>query len=152
MSQKRGYQAFGSFFSDNVEDMIRSSEAGPDPASVVPDADLLPEAPAELGAAARRHFLVDFGAWTFLNHGAFGHVPLHTSPPSPPPALALPPRAARSGLRPLLTPPRAPSRAPPLRPPLPGASAARPSRRRTGGGATARRSRCSTSTASCLRS
>lgn len=70
----RGYQAFGSFFSDNVEDMVRSSSDVPDPASVVPDADLVPPAPAELGAAARKHFLVDFGTWTFLNHGAFGRV------------------------------------------------------------------------------
>ncbi|PRW58839.1 L-cysteine desulfhydrase 1 isoform X2 [Chlorella sorokiniana] len=29
-------------------------------------------APGELGAAARRHFLIDFDSWTFINHGAFG--------------------------------------------------------------------------------
>lgn len=72
MAHQRGYQAFGSFFSDNVEDMIRSNDEPLDPASVVPDADLLPAAPVGLGAAAREHYLVDFSTWTFLNHGAFG--------------------------------------------------------------------------------
>ena len=74
---KRGYLGFGSFFSDNVEELI----AQPDEAYVPPPlpfavddlfADVEQSTPLALGAAARPHFLVDFTRWTFLNHGAFG--------------------------------------------------------------------------------
>jgi selenocysteine lyase/cysteine desulfurase len=70
----RGYQGFGSFFSDNVEELIAQSDEVyvPPPLPFAVD-DLFDAAPPlEFGAAARPHFLVDFQRWTFVNHGAFG--------------------------------------------------------------------------------
>ena len=73
----RGYVGFGSFFSDNVEELI----AAPDGVYVPPPepfavddlfAELERGAPLQLGAASRSHFLIDFASWTFVNHGAFG--------------------------------------------------------------------------------
>ena len=77
MAQPRGYAGFGSFFSDNVEELI----AAPDGVYVAPPdllaadslfAELERGPPLPFGAAARPHFLIDFASWTFVNHGAFG--------------------------------------------------------------------------------
>jgi selenocysteine lyase/cysteine desulfurase len=73
----RGYQGFGSFFSDNVEELVAQPEERyvppPLPFAVDDLFDELEHAPQlEFGAAARPHFLVDFARWTFVNHGAFG--------------------------------------------------------------------------------
>lgn len=72
-----GYVGFGSFHSDNVEELIRIPVAAytrpPLPPSVhaaLPPA-LTPLTP--LGTdEIRRMFQIDFGNWTFVNHGAFG--------------------------------------------------------------------------------
>lgn len=75
--QRTGYQGFGSFHSGNVEDMIAdpSWEPPANPCERVADvAALAAAAAAPFGAAMRPHFLIDFAAWTFLNHGAFGGV------------------------------------------------------------------------------
>ncbi len=68
-----GYQGFGSFHSDNVEEMASDPAWQPPLNPCKAAAGDLP-APGELGAAARRHFLIDFESWTFINHGAFGGV------------------------------------------------------------------------------
>ncbi|GFR49694.1 hypothetical protein Agub_g11844 [Astrephomene gubernaculifera] len=72
---RTGYQNFGSFFTDNVEDMI----------AIPPEAYTPPERPfaapsleqastMEFGEPCRQLFMVDFKRWTFINHGAFGAV------------------------------------------------------------------------------
>lgn len=70
----RGYTAFGSFFSDSVEDLV----AVPDdrwvsPPRAVTTSDLFDAAapPPDFGASLSPFFYLD-PAWTFLNHGAFG--------------------------------------------------------------------------------
>lgn len=78
---KKGYQGFGSFHSDNVEEMLAAREfiepavpAGLDVASLLRAAGVDPESPPpEFGAPMRRFFYLD-DEWTFLNHGAFGCV------------------------------------------------------------------------------
>ena len=70
-----GYKGFGSFHSDNVEELLRI----PADAYIVPP---LPEdvcAPAmpaaadiEFGRAFAKHYFLDLSRWTFVNHGAFG--------------------------------------------------------------------------------
>ena len=71
----RGYTAFGSFFSDSVEDMISipDSEWRP-PTRAVSDADLWDASspPPPFGAPFRAPFFFLDSEWTFLNHGAFG--------------------------------------------------------------------------------
>jgi len=77
MAQPRGYAGFGSFFSDNVEELIAAPD---DVYQPLPDpfaaddrfAGLERVPPLPFGAAARPHFLIDFERWTFVNHGAFG--------------------------------------------------------------------------------
>lgn len=68
----KGYQGFGSFHSDNVEELIRI----PDDQYVQPANPVASQsAPIEsvqFGADARRQFCIDFTTWTFINHGAFG--------------------------------------------------------------------------------
>lgn len=75
---KTGYQGFGSFHSDDVELLIRQNAES----YVSPSLPFLE--PAEetrhscskdsFGNAARNQFMIDFGQWTFVNHGAFGGV------------------------------------------------------------------------------
>ena len=67
----QGYKGFGSFFSDNVQSMIEADPWSP-PACPFPLPDPPPGAPPPFGAALRPYFLVDFDAWAFVNHGAFG--------------------------------------------------------------------------------
>lgn len=71
-----GYEGFGSFMSGNVEELVAAA-CGPDGAPEllaggVDDDDLLPAEGQALGSAARELFALDFGRWTFVNHGAFG--------------------------------------------------------------------------------
>ena len=73
----RSYMGFGSFMSDDPEVLIRlADEEYEQPALPFAVDDLFEDveasSPPELGAAARRLFLIDFAHWTFLNHGAFG--------------------------------------------------------------------------------
>lgn len=69
----QGYKGFGSFHSDNVEELIANPEL------VAPDlpADFLPAMPdrsTEMGEKFKsEHFLLD-PTWNFVNHGAFGGV------------------------------------------------------------------------------
>jgi isopenicillin-N epimerase len=71
----KGYQGFGSFHSDNVEELIREEPHAPLP--LPPRLQALREAavervrPLQFGAPLRAEFLLDFD-WTFVNHGAFG--------------------------------------------------------------------------------
>ena len=86
---KTGFLGFGSFFTESVESLVaraaqQSQSGGPDyvpPPKPFDTADLLLQeegvnlSTLALGSdAARRLFLIDFNAWTFLNHGAFGGV------------------------------------------------------------------------------
>lgn len=68
----KGYQGFGSFHSDNVEELIRAPADGyvPPPRPVALHFDAAAPPPA-FGLPLRQHFLLDW-SWTFLNHGAFG--------------------------------------------------------------------------------
>lgn len=70
-----GYKGFGSFFSDNVEEMIALPDeawhAPPLPRSVATEPERVDSGTA-LGHALRdSSFFVD-PSWTFVNHGAFG--------------------------------------------------------------------------------
>ena len=72
-----GYVGFGSFFSDNVEELIAQSEteytAPGTPFTDAPDWQSFEASPPlQLGSAARTQFLIDFQTWAFVNHGAFG--------------------------------------------------------------------------------
>ncbi len=74
---RTGYQGFGSFFVErSVEDMITEPDATYQPPAVPfalePKADMTADTP--LGKGCRHLFLIDFEAFTFLNHGAFGGV------------------------------------------------------------------------------
>lgn len=73
---KTGYQNFGSFFTENVEDIIRQDDATyrppPHPFSPPDVSSLTADTP--LGAGMRPHFFIDFNTWNFINHGAFGGV------------------------------------------------------------------------------
>ena len=80
MSKQRkpeGYKAFGSFFTDNVQDMVHMpADAWKNMVPQMPDevAAALGEVSAvgAFGAPARTHFFIDFTVFTYLNHGAFG--------------------------------------------------------------------------------
>eukprot|EP00892_Ulva_mutabilis_P003123 jgi/Ulvmu1/12811/UM097_0040.1 len=75
----RGYQNFGSFFTPSVQSMIR------DDAWKVPALPATVEAirndsnrdTQEFGPGMRAKFLIDFDAFTFINHGAFGGCMRH---------------------------------------------------------------------------
>lgn len=87
MAAKQGYQGFGSFFSDNVEDMIAAAAKGEwdvaypsesseslEPVAILKElgverADDLPPFGHAFG---KRFYHVDQETFTFLNHGAFG--------------------------------------------------------------------------------
>jgi hypothetical protein len=79
-----GYRGFGSFHSDNVEDLIRQSEESYAPPELpIRWDDLLPGLGTDLPSFGHEmrdaHFLLDRD-WTFINHGAFG---VQTYPPTP---------------------------------------------------------------------
>jgi hypothetical protein len=70
-----GYKGFGSFHSDNVEEMLAApDDAYVAPPPLIPFDDAVRDAASgvELGRAFARHFLLDLATWTFVNHGAFG--------------------------------------------------------------------------------
>jgi len=66
-----GYRGFGSFHSENVEEMI-SLEMTQVETEVPETAELRQGPKPKFGLDMRKHFLLDFEKWTFLNHGAFG--------------------------------------------------------------------------------
>lgn len=69
----KGYVGFGSFMSDNVEELVRASPwSSPPPPAPVAAARAAARPLAGYGAAARPAFRLDLARWTFLNHGAFG--------------------------------------------------------------------------------
>jgi hypothetical protein len=73
----RGSTGFGSFFTDNVEDMIALDDdewkvfapALPHPVQQAMDCVTAADG---TGKVARTHFSIDFQNCTFINHGAFG--------------------------------------------------------------------------------
>lgn len=73
-----GYEAFGSFHSASPDALFAGAafQVAPPPASLFPPLPSrkletrVSDAAAE--TANRAHFTVDFDAWTYLNHGAFG--------------------------------------------------------------------------------
>lgn len=76
----KGYQGFGSFHSDNVEELIRIPAETYQPPSRPVNCDDLTLACGDVdshgsttcfGVAMRPHFYLD-PSWTFINHGAFG--------------------------------------------------------------------------------
>ena len=71
-----GYHSFGSFHSENVEEMIESacqpSWAAPEVPPAVAAAFVRHEDPVSYGAPMRQADFLLSSAWTFLNHGAFG--------------------------------------------------------------------------------
>ncbi|KAL6061598.1 putative L-cysteine desulfhydrase 1 isoform X2 [Balamuthia mandrillaris] len=78
--REEGYRGFGSFHSDNVQELIGLPEeeyqAPPLPASLSlaewTEEGLRRDMPSSFGRPMlRQHFLLD-EAWTFINHGAFG--------------------------------------------------------------------------------
>ena len=75
---RTGYQGFGSFHAGNPEEMAAAAGWAPPPnpcaqAGVLDAGDVAAAARQQLfGLPARRLFLIDFGRWCFLNHGAFG--------------------------------------------------------------------------------
>ncbi|KAG2497474.1 hypothetical protein HYH03_004628 [Edaphochlamys debaryana] len=75
---RTGYQNFGSFFTDNVEDMIavpRESYVPPERPFALNSASSLEHAATlPFGEPCRELFMIDFKNWTFINHGAFGGV------------------------------------------------------------------------------
>jgi hypothetical protein len=73
--KKTGYQGFGSFHSDNVEELIHKEEDhySPPPCPFQDPMENISSLPA-FGAPMRSQFLIDFTKWSFVNHGAFGAV------------------------------------------------------------------------------
>lgn len=72
----KGYQGFGSFHSDNVEDLVAIPAALYVPPQRLPIESSLFDtsaSPPEFGSAMRGQFFID-PEWTFVNHGAFGAV------------------------------------------------------------------------------
>ena len=72
----KGYQGFGSFHSDNVEELIAiPGEQYAPPARLEEELKLFDTtaAPPSFGPAMRAQFFID-PEWTFINHGAFGAV------------------------------------------------------------------------------
>lgn len=67
---RTGYTGFGSFHSDNVEEMVADAAWRPPPNPCEQGVAAL--AGTAFGAAMRARFLIDFDSWTFINHGAFG--------------------------------------------------------------------------------
>lgn len=74
-TSSQGYVGFGSFHSDNVEELIRipSSQYSP-PARPVPFVDVRDlSQQTHLGTQdIKKLFQIDFKNWDFINHGAFG--------------------------------------------------------------------------------
>ncbi|GLI71197.1 hypothetical protein VaNZ11_016316 [Volvox africanus] len=72
---RTGYQNFGSFFTENVEDLIcipKDSYIAPEPPFTPPSLGDI--ATLDFGEPCRQLFNIDFENWTFINHGAFGAV------------------------------------------------------------------------------
>ena len=71
-----GYRGFGSFHSENVEEMIelacQPSWAAPEVPPAVAAAFVRHDDPVLYGAPMRQADFLLSSAWTFLNHGAFG--------------------------------------------------------------------------------
>ena len=72
-----GYKGFGSFHSDNLEELLRIPDseyvhpANDDLAAVDALLETSGGVPAPFGTAFRRYMCLD-ESWTFVNHGAFG--------------------------------------------------------------------------------
>ena len=73
-----GYLGFGSFFTESVEVLVSkaSREDYSPPETLIQTNDILHgiDDDQPLGKHVRHLFMIDFTAWTFLNHGAFGAV------------------------------------------------------------------------------
>jgi hypothetical protein len=72
MLSQVGYQGFGSFHSEDVEELITqaSEEYKEPPLPVIADfASLDKLKGVEFGHPARDLFLIDFEQWSFVNHG-----------------------------------------------------------------------------------
>ena len=67
---EEGYRGFGSFHSDNVQEMVEAEHWAP-PASPVPEVHPAGPCPTFGSDEMRRAFLLDLDSWTFLNraHG-----------------------------------------------------------------------------------
>ena len=68
-----GYQGFGSFHSENVEDMILDATFEHTPPAEVAEAIAAERERSHLRHSIQDEFMLD-PAWTFVNHGAFGAV------------------------------------------------------------------------------
>ena len=88
-SKEQGYKGFGSFHSDNVEELIRIPESlyvppeYPEGVHYCLSVYLSETAISKLsklsfGCAARDYFLIDFAQWTFINHGRSDKRHFHT--------------------------------------------------------------------------
>lgn len=82
-SRVREYKGFGSFMSDNVEDLVRvptTDYKAPDqPAHVILHVQsstrkLGPLKDMPFGRQSRKLFMLDFERWTFINHGMCLHL------------------------------------------------------------------------------
>lgn len=75
---KSGYLGFGSFFTESVEVLVnkasREDYSPPEPLVRIDDILTGIDEIHSLGNHVRHLFMIDFTAWTFLNHGAFGGV------------------------------------------------------------------------------
>ena len=75
-----GYKGFGSFHSDNIEELLRIPDAAYTPPSNALDEAAIAEVLASIGAGDAaaafgkpfRRFMCLDDSWTFVNHGAFG--------------------------------------------------------------------------------
>jgi isopenicillin-N epimerase len=76
-SRGQGYKGFGSFFTDNVQDMVNQFEeewrqkAPRVPDAVAVAANRVSKADS-FGSSIRAQFFIDFENFVYLNHGAFG--------------------------------------------------------------------------------
>lgn len=73
---RQGYQNFGSFMGDNVQDLIAvpAVDYTPPPLPFAQPPPLSSGFSGNLGDSLRSEFFIDFNSWTFVNHGAFGGV------------------------------------------------------------------------------
>jgi isopenicillin-N epimerase len=66
----RGYKGFGSFHSDNVQELLKSNKKPPLPPNVQ-ETVLKHQTSFQYGHAAKAGYLID-SSWNYINHGAFG--------------------------------------------------------------------------------
>ena len=71
--KKNGYKGFGSFFSDNVEEILNNPNYTPPKYPSFTNLSHPIEIP-KCGKEVKKYFLLD-EEFTFINHGAFGAVP-----------------------------------------------------------------------------